>query len=215
MMRRSTLTAMLLLVVWVLAAAGCAGQDVGKAGKPPADKGAAPPAPPVAPSPAVPAAPGPPPVADEEPAGASPWHDGVHYVGIIGGGLAVLAFAGGLIVFLGFEVRGKRWDDPLRRRLRALHIALGASGATLALAHHVGRLVQAREIEFELFPPFLCGYGFALLLISGILRVKTPRALRRFWRVFPWLHRVAFVVALVYLFRHVRYQFLQFGNDSH
>ena len=203
-MRRPTLTAMVLLLAWALAAAGCAGQDVDKGKAAPAARGSTA-------APALPTSEAPP---AAEPAGASPWHDAVHIVGTIGGGLAVLAFAGGLIVFFGFEVRGKRWNDPLRRRLRALHIALGASGATLALAHHIGRLVQAREIEFELFPPFLCGYGFALLLISGILRVKTPKALRKVWRVFPWLHRVGFVVALFYMFRHVRYQWLQFAGGG-
>ncbi|MCE5240133.1 hypothetical protein LLH23_16855 [bacterium] len=152
---------------------------------------------------------------EEAEGGVSPWHDGVHYLGLVGGGLAVLAFLGGLVVFLGFEARGKRWNDPVRHKLRALHIVLGASGALLSLAHHVGRLVQNHELAFETSPPFLCGYGFALLLLSGALRMWTPKAWRKAWRVFPWLHRIGFVVALIYLFRHARYQWLQFEGRPH
>ncbi|MBU0608620.1 MAG: hypothetical protein KKI08_12095 [Armatimonadetes bacterium] len=216
-MRRSRLTAtFLLLLFWVLAAAGCAGQDVAKGKAAPAEK-ASPAAPSPVPTPPapVPATPTPAPAAAAEPKIGSPWHDGVHYVGLAGAGLAGLAFIAGVAVFVGFEVRGKRWDDPSRRRLRALHMACGVSGALLALAHHVGRLVQNQELILAHSPPFLAGYGFALLLISGVLRYRTPKALRKVWQVFPWLHRLGVVVALVYMFRHVRYQWLQFGNDSH
>lgn len=143
---------------------------------------------------------------------ASPWHDGVHWIGIAGGALAVLALVLGLIIYVGPRLPGKKLAPALRKKLRSAHLACGLSGAGLALAHHVGRLVQAHEFRLALNPPALAGCGFVLLLISGVLRAWPPRGLRRSWRWLAFVHRLAFVAALFFLVQHTLVQFHKFSR---
>lgn len=145
---------------------------------------------------------------------ASPWRDGVHYVGIAGGALAMLALVLGVIIYVGPRLPGKKLASALRRRFRTAHIACGMAGASLALVHHVGRLVQAQEFGFALNAPALCGYAFVLVLLSGLLRAWTPRAWRKHWRVLAFIHRVSVVTALYFLFVHALHQAREFGGDS-
>jgi hypothetical protein len=138
------------------------------------------------------------------------WHDPVHYAGIVNGVLASLTFLGGLVLYWGFEARGKQWADPTRRKIRYVHMTLGVTAIALGVTHYVGRSIQFGHFLFGTTPPALCFYGFLLLLFSGILRYKTPKRLRKVRQVFPYLHRVGFIVALYYLAVHAKYQVSRF-----
>ena len=135
---------------------------------------------------------------------ASPWHDAVHYFGLANAALASLTFLGGLTLFLGFEVRGKKWKDPVRLKLRYVHMAAGVLAVAAGLTHYVARSVQGGQFWWGPNPPTWAMVGFLVLLISGILRYKKP------WAVMPWLHRASVVVALYYLTRHSLYQYHKF-----
>ncbi|MGE5532396.1 MAG: hypothetical protein ACM3VW_09800 [Bacteroidota bacterium] len=140
------------------------------------------------------------------------WHDMVHYAGITNALLASLTFLGGLTLFLGFEVRGKKWTDPTRRKIRYVHMTLGITAIAAGLTHYLGRSVQFGHFYFGTIPPALCFYGFVLLLLSGILRYWTPKAFFGVRQIFPYLHRLGFIVALYYLFQHTKYQISRFAG---
>lgn len=219
-MSRNTLRAVGLLLMLVLVlATGCAGQDNAKTGpgkdagpgqpgaaaqrngEEPAQSGAGPSAPPSAAASAS---------ADEDLMGPSPWHDGIHYFGIVNAVLAALALIAGLVLFVTYDLPGRKWSHPTRRKLRAAHMLCGAAAIAAGLVHYLGRSAQAGQYFFGTIAPALCLYGFLLLLVSGLLRYNTPRALRKAWKLFPWLHRLGLLVALYYLARHSIYQFHKF-----
>ena len=118
---------------------------------------------------------------------------------------------GGAILNLGFDVRCKPWEDPTRRIIRNIHVGGGLVAIGLSVTHYVGRRMQAGEWGFEHSAPFLCGYAFTLLLVSGVLRFWTRKPWRKYYLVFAYLHRLSFVAALYYLTRHVMYQTSKFG----
>jgi disulfide bond formation protein DsbB len=137
-------------------------------------------------------------------AAALRWHDGIHYLGLVNAVLAVLTLLGGLVLFLGFQVQGKKWNEPARKTIRAVHMTAGTIAIAAGLAHYLGRSVQIGHLWWGPNPPTFAMLGFLLLLISGILRYKKP------WAIMPWLHRVGFVVALLYLTKHSLYQYHRF-----
>jgi len=134
----------------------------------------------------------------------SPWHDAVHWVGLVNAGLAGLAFAGGLVLLLGFELRGQKYYAPARRKIRLAHMTAGCLAIAAGLAHYLGRSVQGGHFWWGPIAPTWTMLGFLVLLVSGILRHKKP------WAVMPWLHRAAFIAALYYLTRHALYQYHKF-----
>lgn len=146
----------------------------------------------------------------------SPWHDAIHWVGLANAALALLALLGGVVLFAVFELRGVKFTDPARKQLRLAHMIVGTTAIAAGLAHYIGRGVQVGEYFFGVIPPALCMYGFLLVLLTGWLRYRTPKALRKFWRYLPWLHRLGVVVALYYLTRHSLYQYHKFmGGGGH
>ena len=134
------------------------------------------------------------------------WHDAVHHVGIAGGALAILVLLGGATLYFGFNLPNKPFKDPLRRKIRVVHMTGGALAVTLALTHYVGRRIQAGEYGFELAPPFLAGAFFLIVGLSGILRYWTPKALRKRWMIFAYIHRVAVVGALCMVTQHALHE---------
>jgi hypothetical protein len=134
------------------------------------------------------------------------WVDVVHWLGIIGTGLAVVVFLGGAILYLGFNVRDKDFDDPTRRIIRDIHMTGGLTAITLGVAHYVGRCVQLGKYDFGLIAPVYAGGFFAVVALSGILRFWTPRPWRKHWIIFAYLHRLAVVGALYFVTKHTLYQ---------
>ena len=138
------------------------------------------------------------------------WHDGIHYLGLACGVLALGAVIVGGVLFFGFELLGRKYNFPARKKTRTLHIALGMTAIGLGTVHFVVRLVQLGHFQFSTSPPMLAQACFLLVLLTGILRHWTPKALRKHWKVFPWLHRAVVVGALYYLTRHSLYQYHKF-----
>jgi hypothetical protein len=158
------------------------------------------------------------PTAADDPMGgadvASPWHDLTHYVGIACGVLALGAVAVGGVLFFGFELLGRKYNFPARKKARTAHIALGITAIALGTVHFVVRLIQAGQFQLSMSPPMLAQVCFMLVLVTGILRHWTPKALRKHWQVFPWLHRAVVLGALYYLTRHSLYQYHKFMGSG-
>ena len=140
----------------------------------------------------------------------SPWHDGIHYLGIVCAVLALGAVIVGGVLFFGFELLGRKYSFPARKKVRTLHITLGATAIACGTIHFVARLIQIGHFQLSATPPMLAQACFLLVLLTGILRHWTPKALRKQWKVFPWLHRAVVVGALYYLTRHSLYQYHKF-----
>ena len=138
------------------------------------------------------------------------WHDGIHYLGIACGVLALGAVIVGAILFFGFELLGRKYNFPARKKTRWVHIGLGLTAITCGTIHFVARLIQLGQFHFSTSPPMLAQGFFLLVLVTGILRHWTPKALRKQWWIFPWLHRVGVVGALYGLTRHSLYQYHKF-----
>lgn len=136
----------------------------------------------------------------------SPWHDTVHYLGIVGGILALLALLGGLIIYLVYNRPGRPFADPVRARLRGAHMALGLVAVGLALAHHFGRWAQEGMPNFGIEPPHLAGVFFLLVAVAGFLRYAPPAKWRQRWLTFAHLHRIGFVLAMVMMLLHTLYE---------
>jgi hypothetical protein len=219
----------LLLVALLASAGGCAGQTSEKPGKgaPAAGKAApvagkpapaagkeAPAAGKAAPGQAKTEAPGASSKGSDEEAApeASPWHDTVHWFGLIGTLLAFVVFLGGAVIYVGFNVRGKPFTDPTRKVIRAIHMTGGVVAITLGTVHYVGRCVQAGQAFLNPIPPVYAQAGFLLLLVSGILRFWTPKPIRKQWYIFAYLHRLGFIVALYHVTRHAQYQMSKFTS---
>ncbi len=148
----------------------------------------------------------------QERAIASPWRDTVHKVGMAGVGLAFLVALAGLAIYFGFGLTGKPFDYPLRRTLRGLHMAGGATAIALGTAHYIGRCLQAGEAFFGWTPPTFAQLGFLIVLASGILRYWTPRVWRKQWRAFAYVHRLAVLGALYYTTRHALHEGSHFAG---
>jgi hypothetical protein len=142
----------------------------------------------------------------------STWRDGVHTAGIAGGALAVLALVLGIVIYAGPRLPGKKLAPALRKRLRTAHMACGMAAALLALTHHVWRLVQVQQLGLGHTPPHLAGYGFLLLLLTGALRARPPKALRKAGKWFARAHRLALVVAFVSMGQHALREFDKFSR---
>lgn len=148
--------------------------------------------------------------ADEDLSG-SPWHDTVHWLGIAGGLVALLALCGGGALYIFVARRNIQWSDSPRPTWRYLHVTAGAAAVVLALVHHFGRWAQEGGPEFGLEPPHLAGVGFLFLAVTGALRLAPPKAWRRRWRVFAYGHRAAFALALAMLILHALHESRRFG----
>jgi hypothetical protein len=146
--------------------------------------------------------------------GPTPWRDAVHFLGIAAGLLALGAVSAGAVLFLGHNQTGRPYHSPPRRTTRWIHIGTGFSAIVCGAIHYAGRRIQAGEWQFETGPPFLTMYFLALVLLSGILRNWTPRALRNQWWIFAWLHRIGIIGALYYLTGHVLYQYHRFVGKA-
>jgi hypothetical protein len=141
-----------------------------------------------------------------------PWLDAVHIIGIAGVVFALCALAGGLYIY--FALRGKGF--ALRRKLRKLHMAAGATAVVLGLAHLVGRLLQLHLTPFHAEPPFLAGWALLLVATSGLLRNAQPAALQGVPWLLPWAHRVFVACALVMVVLHGGHEVSAFlGNHAH
>lgn len=198
--RTVLVTVTVVSLLMLAAVAGCAGQVPEK----PAPKPTASPALPTTPSTPT-AASGP--ANDYLQEGPDTWHDTVHWLGIAGTGLAVLVALGGAVIYCGFALRRKPFKHPVRRAIRTAHICGGLVAVTLGLAHYVGRCVQAGEaIVFAPMPPVYAGWLFLIAAVSGILRMWPPKPLRKQYRWFVALHRVAIIGALYFATRHALYQ---------
>ncbi len=125
--------------------------------------------------------------------------DFVHWLGIAGGAVAVLAGFGGLTILL-FLRKG-----PITRRMRVrtVHMAAGATAALLALAHGVGRAMQAGGLTLGIDAPHLTCLGFFLVVLSGLLRNWPPGFLQERVGIVWWIHRAAVLLLVCSLLTHV------------
>lgn len=150
------------------------------------------------------------PPGDEDLLGPSPWHDTVHYFGIASGVLALVALAAGGVLYFGHSLPRRPYGSPARRLVRGLHMAAGAAAVACGLVHFLGRLASLGDYRLAASPPYLAMYCFVLVLASGLLRNWTPKALRKHWRLFGWLHRLAVLAAFCFLTRHSLHEYQDF-----
>jgi cytochrome bd-type quinol oxidase subunit 2 len=143
----------------------------------------------------------------------SPWHDTVHWVGSVGTLLAFGVALAGAAIYFGFGLRGKPYNHPARKAIRSAHIAVGITAIALGTAHYIGRSFQAGEAWFGWIPPTFAELCFLVVLASGILRTWTPKRLRKGWRLFAYVHRLAVLGALYYAIRHSLYQISKFESQ--
>lgn len=129
-----------------------------------------------------------------------PWLDGVHWIGLVGGFLMLVALVVGLYLLLAFHQGGRL---SLRGKVRNSHMLAGSLAIALALGHVVGRAVQAGSAEFELDPGRLMVLALVLVLITGLTRRFTPGFLQGHYSLLAWAHRLAVLAALVLLGLHV------------
>jgi hypothetical protein len=210
-MRKLASVVIVLLLLTILACTGCGGQTAEEV--PPTPGPGAVPAGPDKETVQTPAQPATPPVGAVGEGGQpapTPWRDVVHYFGVLAGLLAFGAVLAGAVLFFGHNLPGHPYQSAARRRTRWIHIGTGLTAILCGTIHFAGRLYQSGDFTLETGPPFLTWYFFALVLISGILRNWTPRALRKQWWIFAWLHRIGVVGALYFLTGHVRYQVHRF-----
>lgn len=201
----------LLLLSVLVAVTGCAGQTPAKpATEAPQAAPVAPTAPSPAPAPPLDLLDDPAPSLDPDLLGL-PWLDRVHWLGIAGGALALLAFCGGAVIAQMYARRKRPFSDPGRKRLRGMHMVGGIVAVGLSLAHHFGRWAQEGGPNFGIEPPHLAGVGFLLLGVSGVLRVTPPQAWRKRQRLFMALHRGGFVLALAMMVLHAFFEWRRAG----
>ncbi|MEN6345614.1 MAG: hypothetical protein ABFE16_09910 [Armatimonadia bacterium] len=129
-----------------------------------------------------------------------PWLDAVHWIGLVGGFLILVALAVGLYLLLAFR-RGGRLS--LRGKVRNLHILGGGLAIAFALGHVAGRAVQAGSVEFELDPARLIALALVLVLVTGLMRRFTPGFLQGHYALLAWAHRLAVLAVLILLGLHV------------
>lgn len=127
--------------------------------------------------------------------------DLVHVVGLVGGSLLVANLAIGTAIFLG--ARRRRLTVPARKIWRKWHYAVGLTALALALAHAIGRFMQAGELNLDNPPAFLLACATVLIVGSGLLRVRPPRKLARYPQLWVWAHRALALLTLVLLVMHL------------
>ena len=104
-------------------------------------------------------------------------------------------------IFLG--ARRKRLALPRRKVMRKWHYVVGLTALALALVHATGRFIQAGALSLDSPPAFLLTCTAVLLVGSGLLRVRPPRALARHPRIWAWAHRVLVLLTVVLLVLHL------------
>jgi len=136
------------------------------------------------------------------------WNDVIHFIGLAGGLVGLLALVGGGYVYFTFA----HHRAGFRRRLRArqLHMIAGLTGIGLAIGHAVGRNVQTRRIELELGSAQLTSLMFLLAGASGIIRHEMPDFPRNRPRIVVWVHRVAVVGLLLCLVLHGVHEYREY-----
>ena len=127
--------------------------------------------------------------------------DAVHMPGLAAGGLLLANLALGGAIFLG--ARRKRLALPRRKVMRKWHYVVGLTAVALALVHATGRFIQAGALSLDSPPAFLLTCAAVLLVGSGLLRVRPPRALARHPRIWAWAHRVLVLLTVVLLVLHL------------
>ena len=131
----------------------------------------------------------------------SMWLDWVHWIGISGGVLAVIALLIGLMLFFRIGGKGFTWHNKMRQK----HMWFGAVAVSLAILHTVFRLIAIKELPFEPIPPVIAFWAFLVVAISGRLRYKPLEFLIGKSTIMIWIHRVVVIIALVGTIRHILY----------
>ena len=112
--------------------------------------------------------------------------------------MAGLALASGLYIHGVVARRRQRGAGQSRKRWRQVHYTLGLTAAALAVTHALLRLRQEGGSVWpgEAEPSYLAWYAFVLLAISGLVRARPPKKLRKWPRLWMWAHRALFCAAL-------------------
>ena len=152
---------------------------------------------------------------DEPAAPATPaaersrWFDRVHYLGLAGA-LALLAALGtGLWHYLILAFRAQD-RVQVRRRWHTGHAVLGLAAGALALSHVAGRCVQAGEFRLGWGVPLLTAGAIILLVITGLLRVRPPRAPAPYPQFWARAHQALTALAVLFLLWHGLTMYAQF-----
>jgi hypothetical protein len=154
-------------------------------------------------APAAPPAPAPP--------SPSPWFDGAHYLGLSAGLLLLAGLGTGLWLYLVVAFRPGKDREPVRRRWRQWHYALGGAAGALALSHAVGRLVQVGSLMPGFWVPAATGFALILLVVSGLLRAGSPPAPAQSAQWWSWSHRALTALAVILLLWHAITMYAQFA----
>ena len=140
----------------------------------------------------------------------SPWCDGVHYLGLAGALVLLAALGTGLWLYLVLAFRRNQDRALVRRRWRAGHSALGLAAGALALSHVVGRFRQAGAVGLAWNLPVLTGAAIILLVISGLLRLRPPRALAPYPQYWTRAHQALTALTVLLLLWHGLTMYAQF-----
>jgi hypothetical protein len=139
----------------------------------------------------------------------SPWLDGVHYLGLGGGGLMVVNLILGATLYFG-TISAKRLPIPVRKGRRKWHFTVGLIALSLAALHGGLRYVQAGGFDLGNPPAFALACAAVLLACSGMIRAWPPRRLARYAHRWMWLHRALVLAAVLLLAAHVTGQVMIF-----
>lgn len=134
------------------------------------------------------------------------WGDLIHWIGWVGGGLALVAIVMGIAIV----ARGGKGRSILARmKARKGHIVVGMVAVVLAIVHTVGRALEEGDLG-ELLdpkPPLYLALYFLLLALTGAVRHKPVGPLQSVPAIGVWLHRLFVVLMLWLLVRHILYQY--------
>jgi hypothetical protein len=148
-----------------------------------------------------------PPAPAPQPRKHSLWVDGVHVVGLGGGGLMALNLLLGATLLIGASAV-KRMPRPVRKSRRKWHYAVGLIALALATLHAVLRYAQGGAFDLRNPPALALGGAAVLLACSGMIRAWPPPSLRRFPQNWMWTHRALILLAVLLLAAHVTGQIL-------